>query len=208
MAGAFDRVEYPTHGFDELLRRLPTLDVNGLRSRGVPAFGVAASLDNNVVLLVPLTLRAGGDRPDSRGWVQRKMEAAAVRSAVAAAVAASRPAGILVGGDLNLYGEREPLTILESGLDLDGSGAAAVEALDLDGRSNMTYPSGAEWPWQQRLDWLLYSDSSLEPVRAFVFDSAKLAPYWLTVYGLSVNDSERNSTSDHLPLVVDFRWRR
>ena len=81
-----------------------------------------------------------------------------------------------------------------------------VPAVDLRGASANTWRNpGGRFP-PGRLDWVLHSDSSLEVMRAFIFDTAVISPYWLAQHGLWAADSV--TTSDHLPIVVDVRWRR
>ena len=53
-----------------------------------------------------------------------------------------------------------------------------------------------------RLDWILYSDATLEVVNAFVLNTDKLSARALADAGL---ESEDTQASDHLPVVVDVR---
>jgi hypothetical protein len=115
---------------------------------------------------------------------------------------------VVIGGDFNLVGTRHPLEVVRRGLDIDGSRLGVLYAAQLDGLSADTWrsPDGGGPFVPGRLDWLLYSDSTLEALRGFVFDSSDLTPYWLTQHRLRNHDS--NATSDHLPIVADFRRRR
>ena len=46
----------------------------------------------------------------------------------------------------------------------------------------------------------------MEVVRAFVFESSDLGDQWAERHGLRAGDSA--AASDHLPIVVDFRWKK
>jgi endonuclease/exonuclease/phosphatase family metal-dependent hydrolase len=112
---------------------------------------------------------------------------------------------VVIAGDLNLVGSRRPLDLLADGLDGDGSDLAVAEAYQIDNLSNATW-SNADQPFVAgRLDFLLYADTNVEPVGAFVMDTRDMAPPWLDRHGLRLDDTA--SASDHLPLVVDLRWR-
>ena len=57
---------------------------------------------------------------------------------------------------------------------------------------------------QGRLDWILYSDSTLKVVNAFTLDTARLSDAALERMGFERDDSR---ASDHLPVVVDVASR-
>jgi hypothetical protein len=79
-----------------------------------------------------------------------------------------------------------------------------AEALQIDGRSNATW-GDPDLPFVPgRLDFLLYADTSLESINAFLMDTRDLEPRWLERHGLRGDDTA--SASDHLPLVADLRW--
>jgi endonuclease/exonuclease/phosphatase family metal-dependent hydrolase len=135
----------------------------------------------------------------------RQVEADALRRAVRAVLPSASFDGVVIAGDLNLVGSRRPLDLLADGLDGDGSDLAVAEAYQIDNLSNATW-SNADQPFVAgRLDFLLYADTNVEPVGAFVMDTRDMAPPWLDRHGLRLDDTA--SASDHLPLVVDLRWR-
>jgi endonuclease/exonuclease/phosphatase family metal-dependent hydrolase len=134
----------------------------------------------------------------------RQVEADALRRAVLNALPATRADGVLIAGDLNLVGSRRALDLLAEGLDGDRSDLTVAGALQIDGRSNATW-GDPDLPFVPgRLDFLLYADTGLEPIDAFVLDTRDLEPRWLQRHGLRADDTA--SASDHLPLVADLRW--
>ncbi len=158
--------------------------------------------------MVSLDLRSGGNRSDSPEERVRRIEADVIRRAARQAL--SRPpragvAGVIVGGDFNLVGTEIPLTRIAAGLDPSGGALEAVYALQLDGRSTATWDGGSGRFPPGQLDYVLYSPSSLVPLRAFVLDTRDMEAEWLAAHGLAAEDSQR--ASDHLPIVVDFAWR-
>lgn len=208
---AFPRVPYPPELLGAALSLASPVDVANDHASydeaGVGVTGALAVFNARRVLAVPVDLSSGGT-PESSPEALRSLETQAIRAAVKKARMTSRPHGILIGGDFNLVGTRDPLDIVRRGLDLDGSELAVVNALQLDGLSANTWQgrgNGGRFP-PGRLDWLLYGDSTLEVLGAFVFDSADLSPYWLAQHRLRANDS--SATSVHQPIVADFRWRR
>ncbi len=128
---------------------------------------------------------------------------------------------IAVVGDLNLVGGPRPLETLLTGdiLDEERYGPDAVPdwddtpLSDLRPRHNLT---GVEdWTWRDdtqqwppgRLDFILYTDSVLHPVKSFVLNTTKMTPDELAAAGLEPLDvcqDDEGAEYDHLPLVVDF----
>jgi endonuclease/exonuclease/phosphatase family metal-dependent hydrolase len=133
----------------------------------------------------------------------RQVEADAIRRAVRSAMADHDYDGVVIGGDLNLVGSRRPLELLAEGVDADGSNLAVAEAFQLDGRTNATW-SDLEQPFMPgRLDFLLYSDATLDASRSFVLETRDLEPRWLKRHLLLIDDTA--SAADHLPIVLDLR---
>jgi endonuclease/exonuclease/phosphatase family metal-dependent hydrolase len=177
-----------------------------LEESGVPVTSAVGTIGGRTVAFTVVDLASGG-AAGTAADTQRIMEAVSIRAAVADALSTRRPDAVLVGGDFNLVGSRRPLDALARALDRDGSALSPVEALRLDGRSNATWRPlfGARFT-PGRLDWLLYSDSTLDPVRSFVLNVWDLSPYWQKRHELTSEDSDQ--TSDHMPIVADFVWRR
>jgi len=169
----------------------------------LPTVGATAVVEGRTILFVPLDLmccgRAGG--PEDRA---RIMAVESLRSAVGAALAPGEIHGVVVGGDLNLVGSREPLDRLRGGLDPSGGALVSAPTPRLDRASTMTWRSPGPFPPGQ-LDHVLVSGSSLEILRSFAFDPADLEDAALEGLGLRRDDGE---VTDHTPLVVDLRIRR
>jgi endonuclease/exonuclease/phosphatase family metal-dependent hydrolase len=205
-----DRVPYAPGGLAAILASGNAIadawGTAGLTEWGVPASAAVAAVGRRRVLASAVHLQCCGS-PESFQEANRVLQAQAIRNVMRSAAQRSRPEAVLIGGDFNLVGARDPLDIAARGLDVDGSALAAAYAPQLDGRSADTWRSrtGAGPFPPGRLDWILYSDSTLELLGAFAFDSDDVALQWLTAHGLRRDDSIR--TSDHLPVVADFRWR-
>jgi endonuclease/exonuclease/phosphatase family metal-dependent hydrolase len=169
----------------------------------VAAAGGMATIGSRRILAVPLHFACCG------AVLERAEESRALHVALTRVLPLVRPNAVLVGGDFNTVGDLEPVETLLRGTDVDGSQLAIVAAPQLDGLSSATWrplrARDARFA-PARLDWLLYSRSSLELLNAFVFDASDLSPHWLQHHGLSADASAR--TSDHLPVVADFKWRR
>jgi Endonuclease/Exonuclease/phosphatase family len=207
---AFEKVAYPPDTVTSLVTFLsPDVRWNiwaVLQQRGVGVTGASGSVAERRLLTVALDLTSSGG-PDSFNDAARISEAAAIAGATQHAAHLGSVEGVIIGGDFNLVGSRDPLDVLQRGLDVDRSALTAVPALQLDGRSNATWRAlfGGSQFTPGRLDWLLYSDSALELLGSFAFDAADLSPDWLAQHRLVATDS---LASDHLPVVADFRWRR
>jgi endonuclease/exonuclease/phosphatase family metal-dependent hydrolase len=167
------------------------------------AMGVTASVGGRQVLAVPLHLPCCGAE------ALRVRNAPVLADALQSVVSESNPDAVIVAGDFNTVGTRRPLDLVRQGVAVGGNELAVVEALQLDGRSNATYWNSLPGQFPPgRLDWMLYSPSSLELLRSFVLEASDLAPEWLEVHGLEADDSDIARSSDHRPIVADFRWRR
>lgn len=156
--------------------------------------------DRHVVLAsVHLTCCGGlGEPRDER----RQTEATLINAALARAGEAAPVDAIIVAGDFNLVGSAAPLHIIAERLGPGGAPLEAAPALQLDGRSNVTW-SDARQPFAPgRLDYLLYGGAPLTLVRSFTLDSRDLDAAVRQRYELDANDTDL--ASDHLPIVADF----
>jgi endonuclease/exonuclease/phosphatase family metal-dependent hydrolase len=153
------------------------------------------------VLVAAVHLKCCGSAGSSED-ITRIAEVRLLRQAMAAAQPQAGWRGVIVGGDFNLVGSRAPLDLLIDRLDADGSAAAAVNPLQLDGRSNATWADPDQPFAPGRLDFVVFSDSALVVKRSFVFDSSDVASDWLEQHALQPGDTAE--ASDHLPVVVDF----
>jgi endonuclease/exonuclease/phosphatase family metal-dependent hydrolase len=112
------------------------------------------------------------------------------------------PAYRVITGDMNLVGSMPPLERLAAGLDLDGSALMPASAKVLGDATMVTWAKSGDTFGPGRLDYVLYSDASLEAINSFILDTRKLSDEALARLGLEREDS---SASDHMPVIVDFQ---
>jgi endonuclease/exonuclease/phosphatase family metal-dependent hydrolase len=129
---------------------------------------------------------------------------------------------IAVVGDLNIVGGFQPVQTL---LDGDIINEAAYgpdfppdwddsEMADLHPVHNTEGPDDYTWrndndEWDPgRLDYIIYTDSTLEVVRSFILNTTTMSDSDLAATGLQRYDvtvDQEGREFDHLPLVADFR---
>ena len=111
-----------------------------------------------------------------------------------------RSAGVVVVGDYNLVGSRQPLAALES------AGLTEYLLYGLADQVACTWRGDEDEEfWPGRLDLLIYDATSLEPKSGFVLNTEDLSESLLSELGLRRDDS---TASDHLLLVADFALRK
>lgn len=190
--------------------RLAALEPMPGEGRGVRSAALAVRHQERWIAFVSVHLKCCGSIGD-RSDRTRIEEVNAIRRGVARGLgsrwteAALPIRGLVVAGDYNLVGSRDPLDLLVRGGDRDGSDLAIVDAPQLDGRSNLTWDKPGQAFPPGRLDFVTIGDLDLEPRQAFVLDARDLAPAALRASGLEEGDTE--DASDHLPVVVDLAWR-
>lgn len=123
----------------------------------------------------------------------------------------------LICGDLNLVGGPQPLDTLLDGNIVDEATFGPDCPPDWDG-SNLADPiplhnaGPAAYTWREdnssfapgRLDFVIYTDSVMSVGKSFVLNTLDMSAEDLAAYGLLAGDTA--SASDHLPVVVDFRF--
>lgn len=171
--------------------------------RTVRAAGAFIDAGDRRLLAVAVHLRCCG-RAGGPEDQQRLHEVRALSDAMTAALRANPCDGIIIAGDFNLVGTRDPMEVMAAGLDLDHTALRIAHPLNLDGRSHATWADPSQPFAPGRLDYFLYSDSSLEISRTFVYDSQHLNARWLTHYG--VHPTDTRDASDHRPMVADLLW--
>lgn len=169
----------------------------------VPVTGAVVQVGGRRLLAVTVDLESGG-APGSPKDRLRRIEALAIRDALAATVRAGGVDGVLLAGDFNLVGSTDPLQILASGPDVDGSVLRTLLPLRLDGASAATWENPEEPFVAGRLDYVLVGDARLGSGGGFVFRPADLAPAWRARHGVA-EDASR--VTDHLPVVSDLGWQ-
>ena len=172
--------------------------------RTVKVVGGVVDVGGRRVLVAPIHLKCCGS-VDSWEDERRREEVRLINGAIVEAMNATSFDAVVVGGDLNLVGGRQPITLLGAKLDLDQSDLAILDAYHLRGDENATWASNRERFVPGRLDYLQYSDSVITAANAFVFDTADLSDAWLSSCSLTQGSSME--ASDHLPVVADFVWR-
>lgn len=204
---ALARVAYPDSvALLDTMRmpRQPRNDARTFRTDAVPAVGARVQVEGLTVLLVALDLSCCGYAGSEEDRF-RIMASSAVHDAIAGVVAGGID-GVVIGGDFNLVGSRTPVDVMARALDPAGGNLAAIDGIRLNGLSNATWRNPADIFPPGRLDWVLYSPSSLFALRSFTFATEDLPAEVLVAFGLEGGDSER--ASDHLPVVADFRVAR
>ena len=128
-----------------------------------------------------------------------------------------------VVGDLNLVGSLSPLETLLAGDVHDEARFGPDTLLDWDGTPlcdlrphHNARADGPDWTWcgsserypPSRLDFVITSDSVLEPVKTLVLDTTSLDAAELARAGLGRRDATADGAGryvDHLPIVCDLR---
>jgi endonuclease/exonuclease/phosphatase family metal-dependent hydrolase len=120
---------------------------------------------------------------------------------------------IVLMGDFNLVGKAEQLTTLLEGRFVQGvrqapdwDGSALAELVAQHNAAPETYTWRATLPgirfYPGRLDYILYTDSVISPLRGFVFQTDSLPTERLAALNLNADDVFQ--ASDHAPVVADF----
>jgi len=124
---------------------------------------------------------------------------------------------IVIVGDMNLVGYAQQLETLLTGDIVDINSFGSSFTPDWDG-SNFAdlMPRLTDLPmfftWYEennsfspgRLDFIIFSDSVLEPANSFVLFTPEMSLDTLELYGLQAEDA--TIASDHLPVVADFSF--
>jgi endonuclease/exonuclease/phosphatase family metal-dependent hydrolase len=200
-------VAYPDTAAAQVLGLAPDSLHQRLRRNlagGLPVHGAILRAGGRRLLAVSLDLQCcgvAGSWEDER----RLVEARLVRDALERALRRRPVDGVLAAGDLNLVGTATPLVILMGPYDPPRVHLVPAEAYHRDGRTTWTWDGrGTEFP-SKPLDFQLHTSGSLDRVAAVVLDTRDLTPAELAALGIDAAASRR--VSDHLPVVVDYRWR-
>ena len=209
-AASMVRMEYPAGVLDSVRAMVPTaaqplFDIEAKAQ--LSSTGAWITIDGIETLFVPLDLQSGGFFRNPQDQL-RVLQSRAIRAAVQRELASRATRGALViAGDFNAIGSYESISMLQQGLDLDGSDLALSDAWRLGERSLATWTDpkvGQFLPG--RLDLTLFSDAAFERTGGFTFTSAELAPALAASLGVTPETSER--ASDHLIVVTDLRRKR
>lgn len=202
---AFVQVQHETDAVNRLGPGMPKPARKPLEA-GVTSAGAYIKIGNKTLLASGLDLVCCENRPDSFREQLRMAEASAIAEKIRAALKARPVDAAVVGGDLNLVSTRQPLEVLSVGMDPAGGNLEEDGGLRLRQPSNATtHADRSPSPYvQERLDYLLFSPSSLRKLRSFLFHSEEIGERWRNHYGIRRDDS---NGSDHIPIVADFAWK-
>jgi endonuclease/exonuclease/phosphatase family metal-dependent hydrolase len=184
-------------------RLVPDRDVDG-KSRSAIRF-VAARVETPLgpLLTGSMHLKCCGGK-DTYEDRLRIAQVETIRTFVRSVLAQEPDLRPVLSGDFNLVGSRQPLDLLASDLDSDGSALGVADALVAGGDAAFTW-TDADSPFSPgRLDYTLFADADLEVAQSFVLDVARLSPASRAAAGLEGNDQ---LASDHRPLVIDLMRR-
>ncbi|MEM7228234.1 MAG: endonuclease/exonuclease/phosphatase family protein [Planctomycetota bacterium] len=173
--------------------------------RTVRVVGAIVETGRGDVLVASTHLKCCG-RINSREDDKRLVEASLVNEVIQEVSRRYGANNIVIGGDLNLVGSKTPLTRMIDSLDADGSALGVSNPMHLDGAANTTWADRGTPFAPGRLDYIVYSDATMQSVNGFVLDTQDLAEHWREEYRLQLLDTER--ASDHLPVVVDLAITR
>lgn len=172
---------------------------------GLAVAGAIVQIGPRSILAVAVDLQCCNGTPD---WqeARRQIEARRIRSAVQAVLGKVRVDAVILAGDFNLVSSGTPLVILSGPYPAPHLALIAADALHLDGLDGWTW-DGRDTPFPSRpLDFSMYGPNSLDVAAAVVVSTEDLAPAVRTAWGLAPGTSRE--LSPHLPIVVDYRWRR
>ena len=96
----------------------------------------------------------------------------------------------------------KPLETLARDLDLDGTDLSVVPTPQPDGSSHITWHDPRMPFVPGRLDYMVFSDSTLSRLGSFSFDTRDLSKSLRRQYNIRERDSLE--ASDHFPIVADF----
>lgn len=204
----FARLPYPPAALAELR----SLMDDETWSRNQPNFddGIAAgagivSLGGRRILAISIDLQSGAGKPD---WqeARRMIEVREIQKALQQALQATKVDAVLLAGDFNAVSTGMPLARITNPYPEPHVAIVPVQAYQLDGGESWTWDGrGTPFP-SQALDFSLYSPDSLAPVNALAFSTEDLSPAALAE--ADVRSGTSRLASDHLPIVVDYRWRK
>ncbi|MCG6987222.1 MAG: endonuclease/exonuclease/phosphatase family protein [Gemmatimonadetes bacterium] len=202
----FDRVAYPDTG--RAVARATPMPGETVPQRDTVDLartnGALVRVADRWLLVVGLHLTCCGTRDDWRE-ARRRLAATAVRDRTRAAMARTRPAGVVMAGDMNLVGGRAPLDTLLATIAAPPLGPLRrAPAVHFDGWTDWTW-DGRGTPFNAgRLDNIVYSTGTLDLLRARVWDTESMDADTLRAYGLMPETSR--TIGRHRPVVVDLRF--
>jgi endonuclease/exonuclease/phosphatase family metal-dependent hydrolase len=171
--------------------------------RSLRVAGAFVQFANKRLLCVSVHLRCCGGIGSQQDFI-RILEVETIREELRKLAESGTIDGVIVAGDFNLVGSRRPLDLLTDQLHIDGLSLIAAQPYQLDGLSNATWSDRKQSFVPGRLDYLLFSSSTVALRSTFVLDARDLNPDALDRLGLRSDDTA--SASDHFPVVADVQW--
>jgi endonuclease/exonuclease/phosphatase family metal-dependent hydrolase len=200
-----DRLPYPATALAQLKsvmddptwRRVkPNLD------SGIAIAAGIIQIRDRGLLAVSIHLQCCG--PD---WQERRrlIEVHEIRSMLQRTLTRLSVDGIVLAGDFNVVNTSMPLAMMTNPYPPPHFALVPVPAVHLDGMDNWTWDGrGSQFP-SRALDFSLYSPASLESLTAVIINTEDLSEAVLSTRGLETGTSRE--LSDHLPIIVDYKWR-
>jgi endonuclease/exonuclease/phosphatase family metal-dependent hydrolase len=203
----FARLSYPSGALAELrsLMDEPTWIRNQSNlDDGIAAGAGIVELGGRRILAVAIDLQSGASTPD---WqeARRIIEVREIQQALQRVLQATKIDAVLVAGDFNVVSTGLPLARITNPYPEPHVAIVPVHVLQLDAIESWTWDGrGTPFP-NEVLDFSLYSPDSVAPVNALAFSTEDLSAAALSEADLQTGTSRL--VSDHLPIVVDYRWR-
>lgn len=201
----FENIPFPSSRPDAQ-RAIPTDPAERGVKASVPITAVAVKSGSRSLMIVGLHFTCCGAIDNWREY-RRRIEADEVRQRIRSAVSRIHPDGIVIAGDMNLVAGRAALdTVLLSIIAKPLAPMKRADVLHADGWTDWTW-DGTGTPFNGgRLDNVVYSAGTLEPVFSRIWDTADMPADTLRAYGLEAAASR--TINRHRPVVVDLRFTR
>ncbi|MEQ8762848.1 MAG: endonuclease/exonuclease/phosphatase family protein [Planctomycetota bacterium] len=165
--------------------------------QSLPALVVKSGDRRTLVISIHLPCCGGIGSPQDEARLQTVAD---LDQALKDWMSENRVTGIILAGDYNLVGSKQPLTtIVESTERLLGRGRS-IELLRLEGSTTATWRDPKQPFVPGQLDWVV-TGGKVDVQGGFVLDTREVETRWRSLHGLEEGDTD---ASDHLPLVVDF----
>jgi endonuclease/exonuclease/phosphatase family metal-dependent hydrolase len=172
---------------------------------GIPVMGAFLQMQTRTVLAVTVDLQCCGNPTNNWPEIRRQIEAQEIRGAIHRVLARRKVDAILLAGDLNLVFSATPLALLTNPYPEPHFALVPANAVHLEGTDVWTW-DGRNSPFPSRaLDFSLFTPASLQPVRSLVLSTEDFSRELLSSYGFESGTSRK--LSDHLPILVDYRWQ-
>ncbi|MBO6512502.1 MAG: endonuclease/exonuclease/phosphatase family protein [Phycisphaerales bacterium] len=167
-------------------------------SRVVAAIVESHSQDQLIVLSIHLKCCGGAGSDED---AKRIAQAHQIRGLIHELREDYPHAGVVIGGDFNLVGSREPLEMMIQGIGVDEQDLVPLPTRVIGTQSMLTWTQASSSYTPGRLDWIVVDDHAWKPIRSWSLDTEELSEHVLEATGLMREDSR---SSDHLPIVADL----